>query len=539
MNRLAKWLIALLCTGLFVGAFALAAHSEFTPLPAVGALDEAEYADLVAAQREVDDRAWAGGLLIGGKKAPFDSLTNAYYVPETMDSPAFLAALTWSARGFTAYFCPDALLNDKLTAIRESHAFRLVVSDGRRYHYETVVFTGLPAITLRTESEQSFALGEGVPTGELCSFEPDEMRYNIVASLATFRERGNTTAQFEKTPLRVTLYHPNRSKNYASLAGLRADDDWILNSLYTDRSKLRDYLCATLWNAVTETNPASDVPGTRMRYVEVFIDDVYFGLYGLMEPIGKKSTNLDTSRDILYQAKSFLLLEEDFAKARNTLGFFAVEIQYPKVFTGPELWDPITRYVDSFTWHPDSYTTEQLLSLIDLANAVDHSLFYQATVCTDNFFHNNFYLARAQSDGGYRFIKIPWDMNYSFGDKWNDHQRNLFTEFDDTLVSSDASMPDIKLLLQRDPAGMGARLSARWLELRNTALSDEAVFSLLDGAEHLVTDSGAMLRDNARWPDAAGSDETQRVRAFAKARLAYLDEYYRGLAGEKAAEASP
>ncbi len=539
MNRLTKWLIALLCTGLFVGAFALAAHSEFAPLPAIGTLSEAAYGDLVASQREVDDRAWAGGLLLGGTRAPFDSLTNAYYVPETMDSPAFSAALTWSARSFAAYFCPDALLADKTAAIRENHAFRLVVTDGRRYHYETVVFTGLPAITLHTESEQSFALGEGVPTGELCSFEPDETRYNIVTSLATFKQRGNTTAQFDKTPLRITLYHPNRSKNYASLAGLRADDDWILNSLYTDRSKLRDYLCASLWNAVAQTNPASDVPGTRMRYVEVFVDDVYFGLYGLMEPIGKKSTNLDTSRDILYQAKSFLLREEDFAAARNTLGFFAVEIKYPKVWTGETLWDPITAYVDSFTWHPENYTTGQLLSLVDLPNAVDHSLFYQATACTDNFFHNNFYLARAQSDGGYRFVKIPWDMNYSFGDKWNDHERNLFTEFDETLVASDNSMPDVKLLLQRDPAGMGARLSARWLELRDTALSDAAVFALIDEAERLVTDSGALSRDTARWPDAAGSGETGRVRTFAKARLSYLDGYYRGLAGEKEAEAAP
>ena len=539
MNRLTKWLIALLCTGLFVGAFALAAHSEFAPLPAIGTLSEAEYADLVAAQREVGDRTRAGELFIGGKGAPFDSLTNAYYVPEPMDSPAYAASLTWSARGFTAYFCPDALLADKPAAIRENHAFRLVVSDGRRYHYETVVFTGLPAITLRTESEQSFALGKGVPTGELCSFEPDGERYGIVTSLATFRQRGNTTAEFRKTPLRVTLYYPNRSKNYASLAGLRADDDWILNSLYTDRSKLRDYLCATLWNAVAKTNPSSDVPGTRMKYVEVFIDDVYFGLYGLMEPIGKKSTNLDTSGDILYQAKSFLLREEDFAAARNTLGFFAVEIKYPKVWTGEALWDPITKYVDSFTWHPENYTTEQLLSLLDLSNAVDHSLFYQATACTDNFFHNNFYLVRAQSDGGHRFVKIPWDMNYSFGDKWNDHERNLFTEFDETLVSSDSSMPDVRRLLERDPAAMGARLFSRWLELRGTALSDTAVFSLIDEAERLVTDSGALGRDSARWPDAAGAGEAERIRTFTTARLSYLDGYYSGLAGANGTGAAP
>ena len=54
-----------------------------------------------------------------------------------------------------------------------------------------------------------------------------------------------------------------------------------------------------------------------------------------------------------------------------------------------------------------------------------------------------------------------------------------------------------------------------------------------------MTDSGALLRDNARWPDTAGVGEAERVRTFATARLAYLDEYYRGLAGANGTEAAP
>lgn len=527
------WVVAALAGLIFAAVFF--AHREGEALPGISVLTEAEYENLLRSRTQTGDRAYAGRLLIAGQPAPFDSETKAFYVPESMNGGE-RAGLAWSNRSMRAAFVPDPLLSDLPAAIRSGHAFALIISDGKRYHLENIVFTGLPALTLSTQSEKSYAFDAGVPAGELISFEPGGAgeAYGVSRSLATFKPRGNTTARFDKTPLRIGLYKANKTKNYMSLMGLREDDDWILNSLYTDSSKLRDKLSTDLWNRVAATDPVHNIQGSRMEYVEVFVDETYMGLYGLMEPIGKKSTALDPERDILYQAKSFLLRPEDFAASMNTLANFAVEIVYPHKWTGTQLWDPILNFIDAFQWNPDDYTTAEMLDIIDLNNAVDHSLFLQAAAVTDNFFHNNFYLARFDESGDYRIIKIPWDMNYSFGDRWE--ETPLFTLFDEEIVYSDNAMPDIKRLLERDPAGMGRLLASRWTELRQSVLSDESIFTAIDQASALITGSGALKRDARRWPDAHNSADTSQMLDFTKKRLRYLDEYYASLAagGEEA-----
>lgn len=511
-------------------SFPLFAHLENRPAPSVLYLTEERYEKILLTQAEIPDRPSLGTLLIQGETAPYDQSLNIHYVPESMDTADFESTLSWSRKGMQVYFVPDALLQDKAGAIQCGHVFTLIVTNGREFHRESVVFTGVPAITLHTESEKSYVYEDGVPTGTLKAFYPSEEGYEVKSSIATFRPRGNTTAKFGKTPLRLCLYLPNREKNYTSLLGLREDDDWILNSLYTDSSKIRDQLSIDLWNAIADTNPGHDIAGTRMRYVEIFIDDSYEGLYGLIEPIGKKSTKLNTATDILYQGKSFLLREEDFAAARNSLAFFAVEIKYPKKWTGTSLWDPITEFVDCFYWHSDQYTYEEMVSLIDLSNAIDHTLFLQASTATDNFFHNTFYLAKPRSDGSMYLTKIPWDLNYSFGDRWDDAQKNLFTAFDESLVSSDQTTRDMQTLLKLNPSALAPLLSARWKALRAGVLSFDSMEKAVADAAHQVVDSGALGRDGARWPDALNdASESEVILRFAMDRLSYLDAYYDSL----------
>lgn len=530
MARSTKLLLLIAAIVALLLSFPLFAHLEGRPAPEIGFLTDAEYNALRSRQTEMPDSPVYGSLLISGEPAPYDAATNTFYVPEALESDNWAAALSWSNKDLAAFFAPDALLSDKPAAIAAGHAFTLLVSNGRRYHYETVVFTGLPAITLHTESEKSYVYEDGVPTGTLRAYYPTAASYEIKSSIATFRPRGNTTSNFDKTPLRLCLYLPNREKNYTSLIGMREDDDWILNSLYTDSSKLRDKLSIDTWNAIAKTNPEHDIPGARMKYVEVFLDDSYEGLYGLIEPIGKKSTGLDPATDILYQAKSFLLREEDFAAARDSLEFFALEIKYPKKWTGETVWDPITNFVDCFYWNNQNYSNEEMLSFLDLSNAVDHTLFLQAVTATDNFFHNTYFLAHARQDGSTVLTKIPWDLNYSFGDRWDDYMENLFTAFDSELVSSDQTTRDMKTLLEHEPSRVGGLLSRRWAELRQTVLSDARMEEAVQRESRAIHSSGAFARDGARWPDQENFDEAGAILTFVRARLGYLDKYYAAIA---------
>lgn len=108
--------------------------------------------------------------------------------------------------------------------------------------------------------------------------------------------RGNDQPDLSKKGYRLTLKKQNStgpSYPIRTLFGLRKDDEWILNAMYTDSSKIRDKLCADLWNQFGAERP--DFPkanfGTRMTYVEVFFNIEYWGLYLLAEPVDSRQLN--------------------------------------------------------------------------------------------------------------------------------------------------------------------------------------------------------------------------------------------------------
>ena len=70
--------------------------------------------------------------------------------------------------------------------------------------------------------------------------------YDSLNSIGTMRERGRTSLSFLKKSYKVEL------NNSYSLLGMGKDDDWILDALYTDSSKVRNKLSYDLWNLIND-----------------------------------------------------------------------------------------------------------------------------------------------------------------------------------------------------------------------------------------------------------------------------------------------
>ena len=65
----------------------------------------------------------------------------------------------------------------------------------------------------------------------------------------------------------------------------RIDDDWILTSMYSDYEKIRNVFSMNLWHEISELS-------NEYRYVEVYINNNYHGLYALTYPIDNKTFKL-------------------------------------------------------------------------------------------------------------------------------------------------------------------------------------------------------------------------------------------------------
>jgi hypothetical protein len=110
--------------------------------------------------------------------------------------------------------------------------------------------------------------------------------------------RGQTSSGFPKRPYRVTLQDAYGNSRDASLLGLPADSDWILNNPYSDKPFIQNFLAYELFEKMGHYS-------VRRRLVEVFVNTSggkisypqdYVGIYILLEKIKAGKDRVDIAR---------------------------------------------------------------------------------------------------------------------------------------------------------------------------------------------------------------------------------------------------
>ena len=156
-----------------------------------------------------------------------------------------------------------------------------------------------------------------------------------------------------------------------------------------------------------------------MTYVEVFADNSYCGLYGLMEPVDAKQLDLavedysfkkSNPGGIKYQYFSFY--EENNPHA---------EVEGFKIKEGPmddeaDLWEPLANLAAVISL-PGPEFFEEETKLINDESALRLWLFIQLITGHDHTGKNVFYVAKYNDDlpENYQFYFAPWDMDLTWG----------------------------------------------------------------------------------------------------------------------------
>ena len=155
----------------------------------------------------------------------------------------------------------------------------------------------LPILEIETESGK--LPGDEDTSGTLRLTEACEGGAYAIEACVRIRLRGNTSRRFPKKSYRLELVEADDAKRDLALCGLRADDDWILNPMYSDTSKIREAMAYWLWDEIKSRGRAA--AGSRLAYVEVWLNGAYHGLYCLQERIDRKQVGADKAMGILYK----------------------------------------------------------------------------------------------------------------------------------------------------------------------------------------------------------------------------------------------
>lgn len=476
-------------------------------------------------------------LLFQGEEVPYDAVNDIYYLPQTANEKwLWEDSFTLSQENFRLQWCEDTYWEAMEDAIEEGHVFSFLVSDDTSIRKGKIVFTGLPM--MKFEKQQ--ILGDYYYYCKVTVFDPFHNAnglYEIDNCYGYLEIRGRTSKAFPKKGWDLDLVKENGQPYKTNLFGLREDDDWKLNSLYPDGTKVKEAICMDLWNMIAEQTESVYDAGTNMEYFEMVIDCEYMGLYGAMEQMDYKQFSLSKSEDVIYKSYAWPMERnpDRYAPEEEAFGHLIKTADRPIT---EELWNPLYEYVEAAGFaEKDGVGNlevfyDYLQKHMNMDNFLNIDLYVQTLYAFDNKYKNLYIVADRRDDGNYTLWKVPWDLNYTFGDRFH-VESNALTKYN--LEWSQEIMPQFMLseaLLEYGNKEFTKLLYEKWKELKESAFSVENVQSIGEKHMNRLVSSGAFVRDEMRWPEGPHSTSLEEMLEFHSCRLNFLDEHYQSFLNE-------
>ena len=349
---------------------------------------------------------------------------------------------------------------------------------------------------------------------------------NVITMHAGFKIRGTSSQQYDKKSYRVELWADETGALMVdtTFLGLRSDDDWNLEALWAQPLRLRDKVANELWMEMyqlpyAESEPEA-LPGIRMVYADLFINDEYLGVYALTERMDRKQLGLrkynGDIRGVLYKgngpgAPTFDSLP-NYDNTLDTWGNY--EWVYPNESDTAINWNHLYSFTNFVMNASDNVFYSQYAAQFDKENAIDYYLFINSLMAMDNM-GRNLFLARYKKSSTYMYL--PWDLDAIWG---------LDTDGNKTYNTGGLKSNGFFDRLTQDcnDNGFVASAKARYNALRNTVLNREHIMELVQRQYEELLESGAYDREHEAWPDFT-VDESQLtyMSDWLDGRFNYLD----------------
>lgn len=490
-----------------------------------------------------------------GCAVPCDTESSTVYISQSEDTETWEGTLESTTGQSTLYFTEDGLLKDKVGTMSSGTRIPFLQLTGNTWAQGYMIVSSLPVISLAfTDPSDEIELKED-HEGTFTMIDPDRLNgtqdsgkwtreeagtrggYESTGTLTdscVFHQRGNSSTYFEKKSYKVSLKDAQGEKKNENLLGMRNDDDWILNPVYADVTKVREKTAYQLWDKITSMED-TPVKSSRLEYVELVLNGEYQGLYGLMYPVDKKTLGLNDS-DILYKintwdypSESEFRLFADRLYILDSSRISMMEVKYPKSAEEPFSWEPMHHFQNYVYGSETMEDLEEDHLTLNMDSELDYSLFCMLIHGEDNTWKNTFLVA-GKTDDGYELFRDIWDLNYSFGDCFYYDLNLLFTVYDDTTAESMEAKEDYPYEYQRllqDDAAQTYRLTAKkWKKWRNNGISAEYVQALAQENMEELTSCGVLKREEARWPEEGELGDMTKLNEWITRRFEFLDRYF-------------
>lgn len=487
-------------------------------------LESQDYQSLMDSRSETTNLF--DGILIEDQELFYDS-TEDYYMYSLIkdDTNAFdpSVKLKSSHSGLKIAFLEKEISKD---LISQNGTIDFIVYDRTRYQKSHLKCTTLPVISINTPQEDLMTRDDIVMTMKLFDNRQDVKDRSMVTD-GLIHRRGNSSFTFPKGSYKLSLTRNSASNahhsNSMSLLGMPSDDDWILTSMYGDKEKIRDVFSTNLWAASFGTdNKAGINLGTEFKYVEVFINGKYNGIYALGYKLRNdqlKISRNSNDRVLFYNEDQPPYTPYYVDRFGNVANFSVLSGQSSDCFSS------FREYLMRVYYSQGN--KEALYDLVDIDNIADYFLFINFIQGMDNTTWNQNMLLDKNGDK-YTLYYSPWDMDYTFG---RSYYADTVSEEHYALSPEDMFLVNygtIGSIIKSDEAAFTDKLQEKYNQMRTTLWSDDQIDALISEYESQIYSSGAFLRECSIWDNVNESDNANGLsifRSYVHQRLKAMDSF--------------
>lgn len=345
-------------------------------------------------------------------------------------------------------------------------------------------------------------------------------RHNMWDSYTGIEIRGNSSQQFRKKSysLDICLKRDLSSSSKASIFDFSGSSNWMLDAMFIDPSKMRNKVSTEIWQNLF--NRKKNKTNFQFKTVELFINDQYYGIYCISQPIKPDFLNITGTNRVLYKADAIYM---DGTNGLNVISkpmptdnlrWDGWQQEYPKAHPN---WLPFSRFREVLLNTSDSIFRKEIANTIDLDALIDYYIFMNLAGAWDNTGSNkNLYLLGEGEKN--RLTVIPWDLDYTWGLNW------LGSTFSaDQIISNSL----YKRLIRTNASQFNIALVKRWQELRSHALTEEDIFSYFDTNFKVLSHQNIEKFENDRWQTNHNlTNEKKNIQLWISNRFIFLDEYF-------------
>ncbi len=503
-----------------------------------------EWRELTDARAETD-RELVASIHINGEPLLYDELSGSWFWSASADADVTdpRVGITPASEKVRVVFSGD---------LQPGKSIPMLAYTDTEFREYRLVTTTLPLVRIDCDDEQ-FIRTEFTEDTLLLPREKVPIRFTLIdnrpgvprpvtAADGMIHMHGDSTLYYAKKGFRVSLYETDagtasgREPNefQAPLLGMRADGDWLLYPAYNDQEKIRNVFSSNLWfDSCAEDNAFGLVNGMEYRFIELFWNRQYWGLYALGYPVDAKQLDIQPDNqghydEFLFKQKAWGPKTKDGKEGYDGL-IFQLDADESDLNNGISItkmyFSQLQNGAPGGLWHNDENNALDVWLYMKLIQAYD-SVRLPGKM-------KNMMLAVKLTDEGRKILYTPWDMDITWGNIWEREYKNFTVPY--ALLPDDNSyelmVSPVHVMLEQG-SSIRDRIKTRYSELRSDKWSDGTIDMMLDGFEKDIFGSGAYDRDMARWPDGTYQDPSlglSRFRAYVHERFLSMDGYIENL----------